>query len=84
MQLTPDIVRAINQFNKNVEWLKAKELKDTRRWVKVGVIKKMTGWNNEEMRRARETGMVDWKRDDNGYWYSPESINEIHLKKDIA
>lgn len=82
--LTAEDRKLLTDFNRNIAWLKQKELKDSKNWVKSTVITEMTGWDNERMRRARNRGEVVWKKDDKGFWYSPESINPIHLKKQTA
>lgn len=52
------------------------------RWVRAPVISKMTGWDKNGMRRARENRYVVYKEDEDGkFLYNPDSIHPIHLKK---
>lgn len=80
MTLSPEILKELRQFNKNVEWLKAQAVKNRGQWVKVSVVRDLTGWDKEQMRRMRESGGIEVKKE-NGIWYNLNSINPIHLKQ---
>ena len=50
-------------------------------WVKASTVMEMTGWDREEMRRARKNNFVKFKKDkENGLWYSVESIPKYFIK----
>jgi hypothetical protein len=84
MNLSPEDRKLILDFNRNVSWLKSQTLKDSTKWVKSSVITGMTGWDSQQMRRARLNGSIVWKKDDKGFWYDPSSIAKEHLKKETA
>lgn len=50
-------------------------------WVKAGEVSKLTGWNKEGMRRARERKYVMFEKRADGFWYNLNSIAEIFLIK---
>lgn len=78
--MTNEQLAIIKEFNRNVRYLRERDRKNNT-WVKSGTIKRITGWNNEEMRKAREQGLVEWKRE-KGIWYLLESIPEIFKTHD--
>ncbi len=80
MTLSPEILKELRQFNRNIEWLKAQAVKSRGNWVKVSVVRDCTGWTENQLRRMRENGGVQVKRE-NGIWYDLNSINPIHLKQ---
>jgi hypothetical protein len=49
-------------------------------WVRASVITRLTGWNNEGMRKARDYGYIRYKEED-GFWYDLDSLHPLHLKK---
>jgi hypothetical protein len=53
-------------------------------WVKVSVIRDLTGWDRERMRRARNNGEVEFKKDGNKFLYNPDSIHPVHKKLKVA
>lgn len=55
------------------------QVKET--WVKVGVVKELTGWDKKKMQRARENNLIKQRKDDKGIWYLLESIHEMFIKK---
>lgn len=64
----------IRKFNRNIDWLKKQSIKSTAQWVKAGVITKATGWNNEEMRTARDRKYVVHEKRVDGFWYDLKSV----------
>jgi hypothetical protein len=50
-------------------------------WVKSPIITKLTGWDANKMRLARNNGYINWKKDSNGFWYDLNSIHEKFLIK---
>lgn len=58
------------------------EKKESATWVKVGFIVEITGWNKEQMRRARQQGLIKYRRDpEKGFIYSLESLPTMFIKK---
>lgn len=51
------------------------------RWIPASWIMEATGWDKEKMRRAREQGVVDFKRERGIYLYNINSIHPALLKK---
>lgn len=52
-----------------------------RTWCKVSVITELTGWNNQQMYKARENGLVEYRKKNGGFEYLLESINPVFIKK---
>jgi phosphoenolpyruvate synthase/pyruvate phosphate dikinase len=50
-------------------------------WVKSPIITKLTGWDANKMRIARNNGYIQWKKNTTGFWYDLSSINEKFLNK---
>ncbi len=51
-------------------------------WVKAVWIMEVTGWNKEQMRRAREQNMITWRHTDiDGFQYDLNSIHPLLIKK---
>lgn len=59
--------------------LQAKKAEKKETWVRVSFIKQVTSWNNEQMRRAREQGIIRYKKNEAGLWYLIESIHPMFL-----
>lgn len=80
--LTAEDRKLLTDFNRGIAWLKHQQLQEKKRqWVKVSNIQELTGWDKEGLRRARENGLIDWKKDENGIWYDILSINSLLIKK---
>ena len=48
-------------------------------WVKAGDVMRVTGWNKEKLRQMRVNGLIEFKNDD-GFFYNPDSIHKMFLK----
>jgi hypothetical protein len=64
---------------KEIERLKRTASKPSK-WVKVGAIQEVTGWNKERLRRARVNGEVEMRRRDGEIWYNISSIHPVMIK----
>jgi len=53
-------------------------------WLKAGRIMDLTGWNKERLRQMRDHGVIQWKKDENGFNYLLESIPDVFLKEKIS
>ncbi len=38
-------------------------------WISVGFVKQLTLWNKEDMRRARDNGLIKWKHENGSFKY---------------
>lgn len=79
IKISAEVLQEIKKFNRNVEWLKKKELKTN--WVKASVITDLTGWDKHSLWLARKNGYVKYKKDGSTFWYDPSSLTDIFLKK---
>lgn len=80
--ITPEALIEIKKFNKNCEWLRSQQLKK-KEWAKVSAVRKLTGMSREELRRARDKNVIEFKKDSSGIWYNILSIPD-HMKKATA
>jgi len=57
------------------------EQKEKGTWVKVSFIMDITGWNAEQMRRARQQGLIKYRKDpEKGFIYELESLPTMFIK----
>lgn len=54
--------------------------KKRRTWVKVGIIKELTGWNNRSMDKARKNNLVELRNINGKIEYLLESIHPMFIK----
>lgn len=74
----------IEQRLDRIEKLLLQNLKASTRktWIKVSQVQQITPWKTrDQLRTARETGLVEVKRDQNGIFYLLESIPKEFLKQ---
>ncbi len=76
--MTPEQERLLKEFNRNVEWLKRKELSTSTKWVRASVILEKTGWTRAELQTARRNRYIIYN--EKTHLYDPGSINEDYLK----
>ena len=50
-------------------------------WVKVDVIREMTGWDSKKTHQARKYGYVHHKKDKDGIWYDIDSFHPHFIKE---
>ncbi len=74
------IEKKVDQIYKAVCAGQKKKIIPTQTWVKVGWIKQLTGWNKEQLRRARMEGLITMERRADGIYYCLESLNEKFIK----
>ena len=78
-----EIKQQFELINKKLNALAASQRKET--WVPVGWITDLTGWDSEKMRQARESNIIEFKKNNTGgYLYKLESIPEIFIKQKQA
>lgn len=75
-----EVLKELKNFNRNVEWLKANANKG-KRWVKVGAVVDVTGWDFRRLDRARRNHEIEFKKEGGKYFYDLDSIPRIHLKQ---
>lgn len=82
--MLPDEKQLIRDFNRNIEWLKKNHsIIKKQTWIKAGEVMKLTNWDRDRLRRARERGEVEVKKE-GGIFYLYESIPQIFLKNQTA
>lgn len=79
LTIDAEILKELKNFNRNVEWLKANANKN-KRWVKVGAVVDLTGWDFRRLDRARRNHEIEFKKEGSKYFYNLDSIPHIHLK----
>jgi hypothetical protein len=73
----------LDRIDKKLNAMAAANRKDT--WLPPGWVTKLTGWNREELRQARENKIVEYKASPGGGWlYKLESIPEQFIKRKQA
>lgn len=80
MTIDAEILKELKNFNRNVEWLKANANKN-KKWVKVGAVIELTGWDFRRLDRARRNNEIEYKKEGRKFFYNLESISKIHLKQ---
>jgi hypothetical protein len=73
-----ELEQRIAKLELEIKFLRSNARK-TRTWVKVSEVVRLTGWDKEEMRRARENGYIEF-RTKNGFEYLVESIHPMFIK----
>jgi hypothetical protein len=54
------IIKCLKRIDSKLSTLITEKKKKT--WVKVGIIQSVTGWDKDQMRVARDNGIVEWRR----------------------
>lgn len=79
---THEELQEVKKFNRHIEWLKRKELKEGYT-ASAGEVMKITGWSREKLRGHRERGTVRSKKMGNRFRYDLSSLPEIYQQKII-
>jgi hypothetical protein len=73
-------VQRLQRLEKKIDTLVDVETKPC--WVKVGFVRAKTGWRNEKMRQARQQGLIEYIRtNDGGFMYNIKSLDPIFFIK---
>lgn len=73
------LIKEVQLLRRELRYLKKQQQKQT--WVTVSTITELTIWNTKEkLRRAREHGLVEVRRSEEGIRYKLESINQMFFK----
>lgn len=73
----------LDRINKKLNALAAAQSKAT--WVSAGWITRITGWDHEKLRQARNQKIIEYKKSEGGGWlYKLESIPELFIKQKQA
>lgn len=73
-----DIKREFDRLHREIKSLKEVQTKST--WVGHSWITEVTGWSKRRLQRAREQGVVEFKKSESGgLLYKLESIPEIFI-----
>ena len=75
--MTPEQEKLMKRLDSKLTYLINKK----KTWVKVIVIMKLTGWDSEFMRLARESKLVEWRKNGNTIEYCVESLDPMFLIK---
>lgn len=71
--------KKIDRLNEKLTVLLNKPTKKT--WVKVSIVSSLTGWDFRAMAKARDNGLIEYRKDESGiFTYALESIPEIFIK----
>lgn len=74
-----DIQQQFNRLNAKLNLLI--EVQKKEHWVKVGFVTRITGWDRETLRQAREQGLIEWRLDaELGRVYLLESIPSMFIR----
>lgn len=79
---THEELQEVKKFNRNVEWLKRKELKESYT-ASAGEVMKITGWSREKLRGERTRGTVRSKKYGTNFRYDLSSLPEVYKQKII-
>lgn len=74
-------LESIDQRLSRIEKLIRNSQPKKQTWVKVSIITALTNWSKEDMRKARENGLVKFKVEDGSFKYLLESIPDNFLIK---
>lgn len=68
-----------------IERMLRNQVKETSKktWLKAGRIMELTGWNKERLRQMRDHGVIQWKKDEDGFNYLLESIPAVFINKNV-
>lgn len=81
--MDPETKKYLDRIYTKVSQLVDKQKKET--WVGPRWLTKLTGWNNEDLRQAREQNIVVYKASEGGGWlYQLESVPEQFIIKQTA
>jgi hypothetical protein len=73
-----EIKQQFELINRKLNQLAAGQRKE--HWVSVSWIQKITGWDKEDLKRARDQKIIEFKREGKDWLYLLESIPEQFLK----
>lgn len=77
--IDPEVKQQFDRLNDKLNKLLGETKKAT--WIKVSFVILLTGWDKEKLRQAREQGLIEWKKTEDGWLYKLESIPEQFIKK---
>lgn len=78
--MTPELKRLDNKLSRIEKLLEALN-KPKPTWTKVSAVRHLTGWDANKIRRAREVGLIEWKRENGGFFYNINSLNPLFYQK---
>lgn len=79
---THEELQEVKKFNRHIEWLKRKELKEGYT-ASAGEVMKITGWSRDKLRGERERGTVRSKKYGAKFRYDLSSLPEVYKQKII-
>lgn len=75
--ITEDL-KIIKEFNRNIAWLKAKEMKP-KNMVTAKEFMEKTGWNKEQLRRKRALNQIRFERTDAGSFRYEDTTQSVSI-----
>lgn len=83
-QLTTEYIKVLKEFNRNIIWLKTRDLKKVPLITANQLIKK-TGWNKDELRRKRLRNEIYFEMSDSGgYRYRDVTLDYPKLPQSLS
>ncbi|WP_152267029.1 hypothetical protein [Agriterribacter humi] len=79
---THEELQEVKKFNRHIEWLKRKELKEGYT-ASAGEIMKITGWTKDRLKGERERGTIRSKKYGTQFRYDLSSLPEVYKQKII-
>lgn len=73
--MSTELARLEKKLDQVLRFVKRKPM-----WVKASVITRLTGWNKEQMRTARENGYVEYEKREDGIFYDLNTLHEKFIK----
>lgn len=78
--MDPELKRRLDRIDKMLSLLLQAQKRESKTRVKVSHVMAATGWTKEQMRSARDNGLIEYRKQDNGFFYLLESIPKMFLK----
>jgi hypothetical protein len=84
VQLTEDVINVLKEFNRNIIWMKTRELKNIP-LITANQLTKKTGWNKYELRRKRMRNEIYFEMSDSGgYRYKDVTLDYPRLPQSLS
>lgn len=81
MAATTPIERRLERLERKIDLLLKEKGAAKATWVKASVIADLTGWDKEGLRKARNYGYVEHRKENGKFLYNLDSLNERMIKK---
>lgn len=78
------VLTRLDKAEKEIAALKKEKSRQRHSWTKVGTITKITGWDKERLRRARNNNEIRFKKVGSEIFYDLNSLNQLLVKKETV